>query len=189
MSVRVEGGTESNEITSCDGGVDWPIRHIILRPDGVLRRRHGSRHSRMVRGVEMDVLVVRLLETEKETLGRLFVFDGPRLLFQCVTLELPWRDNNRRVSRIPEGEYPFEVRKTARHGTHLHIQNVQNRDWILIHSGNYHTHTLGCVLVGNDFADLNDDGELDVTSSKRTMAKLMKVIGGNDGTMKVVDLV
>ena len=49
------------------------------------------------------------------------------------------------------------------------------RSLILIHIGNYYTQTNGCVLVGKAIADINDDGNMDVTNSKDTLQKLLKV--------------
>lgn len=33
--------------------------------------------------------------------------------------------------------------------------------------------TTGCILVGNEFRDINNDGLVDVTNSKLTMKKLL----------------
>jgi hypothetical protein len=52
------------------------------------------------------------------------------------------------------------------------VVDVQGRTYILIHAGNLYTHTLGCILVGEDFLDINDDGYPDVTNSGATLQKL-----------------
>jgi len=70
----------------------------------------------------------------------------------CDTLENPWMDNQRNISCIPEGEYKVRLRLPRESATrdylHLLIQDVPNRDWILIHRGNFPSQTQGCLLVG-----------------------------------------
>ena len=54
----------------------------------------------------------------------------------CDTIELPWRNNQRRISCIPEGRYKLSKRYTARFNLHCRVENVPGRDAILIHSFN-----------------------------------------------------
>ena len=96
---------------------------------------------------------------EKSTIGRLYI-DGE---FECFTLENPWLDNKRRISCIPEGTYEVKFRRVGgwihkarglfpdMHNAvmgMLELQDVPERDYILIHWGNYPTDTQGCILVG-----------------------------------------
>ena len=70
----------------------------------------------------------------------------------CDTLENPWKDNQRNISCIPEGEYKVRLRlareSASRDYLHLLVQDVPNRDWILFHRGNTAKDTSGCILVG-----------------------------------------
>jgi hypothetical protein len=95
--------------------------------------------------------------------------------WKCKGLELPWRNNERKVSCIPEGLYKVVKRLSPKYGNHFHITDVDGRDWILIHHGNYTRDILGCVLVGRTHADIDRDGIIDVTHSKATMDELNKV--------------
>ena len=92
--------------------------------------------------------MIRDTFTEESTLGELFI-NGERI---CDTLENPYLDNQRNISCIPEGEYPVRIRLPRESGTrdylHLLIQDVPNRDWVLVHRGNFPSQTKGCVLVG-----------------------------------------
>jgi len=81
-------------------------------------------------------VIVRLSRSKKQTLGRLFIFDGLDIVFECCTLELPFKNNERNVSCIPTGNYSVAPRNSAKYGDHLHIENVEFRDYILIHSAN-----------------------------------------------------
>lgn len=95
-----------------------------------------------------------------------------------VTLELPWINNARQYSCIPEGTYKLEVYDSTKFGRCLHVMDVTGRNGVLIHSGNYVTDTHGCILPGSQFTDLNRDGLMDVTASKSTLALIMEHISG-----------
>jgi hypothetical protein len=47
---------------------------------------------------------------------------------------------------------------------------------ILIHSGNFYTDILGCILVGDSYGDINHDGIKDVLNSKKTLAEIAKIL-------------
>lgn len=119
-----------------------------------------------------QVFLNRFQSDAKQTLGEL-LFNGQEV---AKTLELAWNDNNNRISCIPEGVYKVVRRKSAKYGNHFHITNVPKRDFILIHNANYHYQLLGCIAVGRDHIDINKDGFLDVTQSKDTMQKLLKIL-------------
>lgn len=125
---------------------------------------------------DMSMQVSRSSSSEKQTLGEMYIKEGDAEIFRCKTLELPWRDNKRNVSSIPPGTYTVKKRWTEKHKNHFHILNVAGRSSILIHSGNFFNHTLGCILVGNEHADINKDGLADVTYSKATMDKLSEIM-------------
>jgi hypothetical protein len=123
--------------------------------------------------------LIRTASTTTQTLGRLSVIDPQgKTIFSCVTLELPWLNNQRRISCIPPGTYRIRPRVSQKYGLHLHILNVPNRDWILIHEANFVHQLQGCIAVGQTIADLNRDGVPDITSSKLTKARLMEFING-----------
>lgn len=113
------------------------------------------------------------------TLSDIRLMDGSRKVFECKGLELPWRNNERKVSCIPEGAYKLVRRNSARFGDHFHVVDVPNRTFILIHHGNYTSDIEGCLLVGSRHQDINGDGIIDVTSSRFTMAKLLNAASGS----------
>ena len=96
----------------------------------------------------INLLLIRDTFSKESTLGELFI-NGERI---CDTLENPWKDNQRNISCIPEGEYPVRLRlareSASRDYLHLLVQEVPNRDWILFHRGNTAKDTSGCILVG-----------------------------------------
>jgi hypothetical protein len=123
---------------------------------------------------------------ETQTEGELEIFDEDtgELEFVCKTLELPFKDNERNVSCIPEGFYDVVPRQSPKYGNHLHVTEVKGRSLILFHHGNYAgspnpktglPDIRGCILVGKDHIDITGDGIKEVTASKYTMKALMDV--------------
>ncbi|MFY7963518.1 MAG: DUF5675 family protein [Chitinophagaceae bacterium] len=76
------------------------------------------------------------------TNGNLY-FNGDGL---CQTIELPWKNNERKVSCIPEGRYELIKRYSPKYKWHLQVCNVPNRDLILIHPFNdAQKESMGCI--------------------------------------------
>ncbi|MBP0905009.1 DUF5675 family protein [Mariniflexile gromovii] len=64
----------------------------------------------------------------------------------CNTIELPWKNNEKRVSCIPEGKYFIRKRYSQKFKWHLEIIDVQNRSYILFHPANNALKELnGCI--------------------------------------------
>lgn len=64
----------------------------------------------------------------------------------CYTIELPWLDNQRKISCISEGEYQLAKRYVEKFHWHLWLVGVINRQWILIHTANNALQQLqGCI--------------------------------------------
>ena len=76
------------------------------------------------------------------TNGELF-HEGKKI---CNTIELPWKDNVRTMSCIPEGTYTLQKRYSLKNGWHIHVMNVPDRKWILIHCfNNALEESQGCI--------------------------------------------
>ncbi len=105
--------------------------------------------------------------------------------FKCFTLELPWKDNERNVSCIPQASGYHGIKYiSAKNGDCISIPNVINRDYIQIHSGNYTSQIEGCILVGDSIKFLNNDDVPDVTNSRKTLNKLLELLP-NDFTIEI----
>ena len=64
----------------------------------------------------------------------------------CNTIELPWKNNERRVSCVPEGKYFLEKRYSTKFKWHIEVKNVANRSGILFHPANNARQELnGCI--------------------------------------------
>ena len=121
--------------------------------------------------------LIRLIQEPVQTLGQLFFFNEKLdIVFKCKVLELPDRDNQNSISRIPKGRYKCVLRYSVTYNWHYHVLDVEGRTLILIHFGNYYLDTRGCLIVGNDFTDINNDGYRDVTSSKKTLKRMLSIV-------------
>ena len=109
----------------------------------------------------MELEVLRISSQEDSTSGILFnIVDGKRE-FICYTLEDQAQDRKvMHETRIPEGTYEIKLRTvggfhakyTERYGNMhkgmLHVIDVPNFKYILIHTGNTDDHTSGCLIIG-----------------------------------------
>ena len=117
-----------------------------------------------------NLLLIRDTFTEKSVIGKLYLNSE----FYGHTLELAWKDNQKRISCIPKGVYEVKKRHTQKSKykyEHLHILDVPDRELILMHIGNYPKNSKGCILLGNTRA-LNFVGD-----SRKAFYKLMYDLG------------
>ena len=64
----------------------------------------------------------------------------------CFCIELPWLQNSRGISCIPEGKYELKKRFSQKFKWHLHVANVPGRSFILLHPANDAMKELnGCI--------------------------------------------
>lgn len=125
----------------------------------------------------MRAVLERYDHGKKQTLGNLFVLDECNdVAYDCETLELAWKNNQQNISCIPQGTYQVKKRYSRHFKHHFHVLDVEGREWILIHVGNFKKNTRGCVLVGNSLADINADGLTDVIDSGDTLADLLGLL-------------
>jgi hypothetical protein len=127
----------------------------------------------------MQLRVDRIESDNESTLGRLYINDR----FQCWTLEDQYRAGPKVTgeTRIPAGacqvrfrtEGGFHAQYAETYGAKfgpdwhkgmLHVTNVPGFDDILIHVGNSHDDTAGCLLVGHPHSRVN--GYHDIGSSR-----------------------
>lgn len=129
--------------------------------------------------------ILREPDRSKQTLGTFTITKNNAVAFTCKTIELPWKNNERRVSCIPDGVYRTIRHRSPSYGECFWVQDVPGRSEILIHHGNYAASinprtgtpdTKGCILPGQAHADVNADGIPDVTSSVNTMKKLREIL-------------
>ncbi|OAE37632.1 DUF5675 family protein [Agrobacterium tumefaciens] len=92
--------------------------------------------------------LTRHITANGAVVGRLAGLSKP-----IYTLEDEWRNNARGSSAIPVGTYRcvphgWEPNSPVKFKRVWHLLGVPGRDAILIHAGNTHKDTLGCILPG-----------------------------------------
>jgi len=153
----------------------------------------------------MKLKVLRFSSQEDSTSGLLFLEGKKGLEFLCYTLEDEARVLKvRGETRVPAGTYKLELRteggfhnkyKKKYGGFHkgmLHVTNVPNFEYILIHTGNTDEHTAGCLLVGDSQENNNiiKDGFIGKSANayKRIYTNISKaIIDGKNVTIEYVD--
>jgi len=108
----------------------------------------------------MELEVIRFSSGTDSTNG--ILIDKTNNKFLAYTLEDEYRDEKKfGETRIPEGTYKLGLRKVGGYHTKyskrfsdihigmLHVLDVPNFEYILIHCGNTDEHTAGCLLVGD----------------------------------------
>lgn len=137
------------------------------------------------------VTIHRVRTGDSGTFGRL---TGPE--FSCYTGELPWRNNMRGISCIPEGEYLCHERRSPKFGRVYEVTGIPGRALVLIHSGNFcgdtskgfQSHVEGCVLLGRVFGRLsNKYGKMQeaVCASLPAVSAFNALMGFEDFTLRV----
>ena len=119
------------------------------------------------------VTLKRLVENDNGTFGVL-IKDN---MILCLTCEDKWRDNQKSVSCIPKGEYVVKKHNGAKFKNVWILENVPNREAILIHEGNTEDSTSGCILCGMSPGTLN--GKKAILRSKEAMDMLRKTLPNN----------
>ena len=128
-------------------------------------------------------LQIRLegLKTDLQIISILHVLKDEQIIHTCYMLERPWKNNRRNESCIPLGKYMVKKRKANENGSrfgyeHFQVMDVHNRSEIKWHVANYVHELLGCAAPGILLADLNNDGLIDVVSSRKALDMLVLVL-------------
>jgi len=133
----------------------------------------------------------RQASSDTGTPGVLIFPDGSQL----HTLELPWRNNRRQKSCIPEGSYVCQITRSPRFGRVYTVTGVDGRSHILIHSGNYagdidkgyKTHVQGCILLGKRTGTLG--GQRAVLVSRPAVSEFMSHLAGQPFILEISNAV
>jgi hypothetical protein len=113
----------------------------------------------------MDSFVIERVYLPDRTLGSMY-WNG---VVVAKTLELPWKENRRSVSCIPEGIYKVikQPPKADRPYPYFRLPQVEGRSGILIHRGTEPSHSKGCILAASRFRNINTSKPSLEESSKK----------------------
>lgn len=112
------------------------------------------------------------------TLHRTYFSEGTQGIIEwngtivCYAIELPWLENQRQISCVPEGEYFLRKRFSRKYGWHIQLPNVTNRDLILFHPANDAQKELkGCIAPVTFITGIGKG-----SMSRKAMGKLIKIV-------------
>jgi len=147
--------------------ISGKILMILQKKNGIMNMKEEELQIEVkepqMKKKRMKLVVLRISSQEDSTSGILMEEDEQgKWKFLCYTLEDEYRKNKiNGETRVPAGSYPVVLRKEGgfneryskkfpdMHIGMLHIINVPNFEYILIHIGNTDEDTAGCLLVGN----------------------------------------
>lgn len=129
----------------------------------------------------MHLTLNRETYTNEYTKGILYV---NAIIFR--TLELPWLNNKKKKSCIPEGIYQWELRESVKFKKHILIKNVQNRNLILIHVGNTTLDTQGCILIGKKTG--KTQGKEAVLNSRTAIDELLTILSKTNSKCGTIEI-
>lgn len=121
----------------------------------------------------MDIQLIRVATSDQGTFGVLIKDNIPL----CLICERPWLENQSDISCIPNGIYQVEAYSSPKFPKAWEIQDVPDRSDILIHNGNTEDQTHGCLIVGNQFGEVNNLPA--VLNSNVTLYALKRILPDN----------
>jgi len=133
----------------------------------------------------------RGLSSDQGTFGKLSFGDS-----FVYTLELPWRNNVRRMSCVPTGSYRCDLITSPRFGRCYLLDRVPGRSEVLIHAANFggditlgwDTHLQGCIAPCERIGKLwNRKGKLQTAGlvSRPAVDKLMAWAKGESFILEI----
>jgi len=138
----------------------------------------------------MEKPIVTIYREESTDEGTYGILEGEGIRLQ--TLELPWRNNQRQISCIPEGQYPCRVTRSEKFKQNLYeLFGVTGRGNVRIHSGNhagdtakgFYSDVQGCILLGMERKPFK--GQKAVVQSRDAVKKFMAVMEGREFILHV----
>ena len=133
------------------------------------------------------VHIYRTAGNDKLTLGSCTVYDGSIPIMSCFSLERGWLDNQSNISCVPEGVYEIVWEYSPRFQTMLwELKGVPNRSECKFHSANHWHQLNGCIALGRSITDFDNDGYVDLTSSKSTMKAFHKALHGRQTARLII---
>lgn len=128
--------------------------------------------------MELQVIINRFKITRNYSLGHCYIkYPNNRTVYVGCSLERGWRNNENNVSCVPEGTYELKLDYSPKFRKKLwELFGVPGRSECKFHAANYWRQLNGCIALGNKHTYIDNDEDLDITSSIVTMAKFHKLM-------------
>lgn len=151
----------------------------------------GTPSEVLIRDCKMERVEAIIGNDRREELLMMNKSQGSQV-FKCCGLELPWRNNQQNISRIPAGIYVGIRERHGRYGWLYRLQNVPDRTGVLFgHIGNWagdvsmgkKSNSEGCLILGTTFGDRM------VSNSGKAIEEFAKVVQNGPGVciVEVID--
>lgn len=136
---------------------------------------------------------VRIIRDERsgyQCMGTCHIEICGKFVFKSESIERGENDNKAMISCIPIGSYPLVLEYSPRFKKDLwEIKDVPNRSECKFHAANYSRQLNGCIALGKNRKDLDNDGQRDVTSSRDTMKEFHQILSKyKKVTLEVINL-
>lgn len=140
-----------------------------------------------------NLIIERFAWCPEGTFGR-FKFPTGEEFYTC---EKPWLNNKAFESCIPVGVYYLEQRHSpvvqrtsgGEFNEGWEVTNVRDRDYIMIHPGNWPGDVQGCIAVGSGFGiytNKQNQNALTVTGSRDAFREVMELMSShNEWTLDI----
>lgn len=125
----------------------------------------------------------RTKDDQTQTIGYITCED-----FKADTLELPFINNTPMISCVPAGIYPVKWTYSQRHGKYMYqIIDVPYRTGIRFDVANKASQLKGCVAIGNEYRDIDGNGQLDILNSQTTNDAFNAFFNKEDFQLTIID--
>ncbi|MBP5202286.1 hypothetical protein J6Z39_09120 [bacterium] len=124
----------------------------------------------------VQVILTRLNHIETCEVGLLYIRTR-NLVWNCRTLELPWKNNQPQVSCIPAGTYTCRRINSPKFGDTFEVCGVPKRSGILFHPGNsVPKDSQGCILLGLETE--RNSNNYTLLASRAAFKTFLKMLSG-----------
>ncbi|WP_232304731.1 DUF5675 family protein [Agarivorans gilvus] len=164
----------------------------MVRPDGKIdvngrsHRKFNEKLAVHTAKANLKIKVKRLKQGTKSTLGSLKI-DGVAKSWYVLEPGGPDSQQEGSDHRISTGTYKLKPYSSPKYKNVYQLLNVPGRTNILIHAGNYHQDTLGCLMPGKT-SGKSSNGEYHVGNSRTATKEIFEYIAAaSDTSVEIIN--
>ncbi len=129
----------------------------------------------------------RFAKRPTDVFGELAVVEEAEVLYSCLSLELPWRQNEPGRSCVPAGRYRLAYEYSPAFGRKLwELKDVPGRAEAKLHPANFPEELLGCLAPGEGLVVSQGRWGLSATS-RAALARIHALLAGLTETYVTIE--